>query len=420
MTALRIAPILVAGLALTSSCIAAHLSSKDASKQDIEKLIDGLVGLSSWSRGYSPFGFDNDEPDPTFPQNLTPTHADRCEQALLKLGPKAIPALLAHVTDARETKSTLISYGNSAISMVRYQPRYKWKPIVASLPDYGRRSERSSTSYTLRVGDICYSMIGNIVNRLLVPAFNHKTLVVASPVENPDLANAIRRDWSDLTEEDYRQYLIDEIYANPDDWQAQAFSLLTSYYPQDAEKVAIKLLNRPLFDDSAASDYLDIHLLASDDPSWWRSKNLDFQRRYGALAESMLPYLLTRDSDETYYEGKYLRTMFPSFNPLAAGMPPAAGPGEMSTIVTYVANLKAREIDDAVQSVFRRAIAFRNAGSVDQVQSNVDDLALACVGRMAGKGHDQEYRTYFETRIRELGTGPEVKPFESWLSRLKR
>jgi hypothetical protein len=54
--------------------------------------------------------------------------------------------------------------------------------------------------YTVKVGDVCYVLIGQIVNRQLVAVRYQPTagLIVNSPIEVPPLAEKVKNDWGAL------------------------------------------------------------------------------------------------------------------------------------------------------------------------------------------------------------------------------
>src|SRR5262249_41342469 len=134
-----------------------------------------------------------------------------------------------------------------------YDPRYRDpKRQPPGVNRVGFCSTRDVEHYTLRVGDLCFAVVGRIVNRGLTPVRYQPTmcLVINSPVQAPALAQAVRRDWAGLTEDGHRRALITDILNTPSPYdQPAALRRLYDYYPREAEPIMLKLLRRPLFDE---------------------------------------------------------------------------------------------------------------------------------------------------------------------------
>jgi hypothetical protein len=71
-----------------------------------------------------------------------------------------------------------------------------------------------TTTYTLRVGDVCYGLIGQIVNRGLPVLQNVPTgfLVVNSPIEAPVLIEKVKNDWGNGDAEMVKSPLMADIH----------------------------------------------------------------------------------------------------------------------------------------------------------------------------------------------------------------
>lgn len=189
---------------------------------------------------------------------------------LIRRGVDAVPLLLAHLEDARLTR--LIEYhqpgmmndGGIWFSDV-YQPRRhgtQFDPPVNHEVDFkSTRELKAGQSYTVKVGDLCFFALGQIVNRSL-SVFGGvekggsswvRSRSLNSPVENPALAAAARIDWDGLTRADHEKLL------ESDAWENDALGVrpahcygavqrLLFYYPKDGRSVVAKLLERTLVD----------------------------------------------------------------------------------------------------------------------------------------------------------------------------
>ena len=69
--------------------------------------------------------------------------------------------------------------------------------------------------YTVRVADVCYVLIGQIVNRRLLAVRYQPSggLVVNSPVEAPALVEEVRNDWGNADAEILKTSLLEDIHA---------------------------------------------------------------------------------------------------------------------------------------------------------------------------------------------------------------
>jgi hypothetical protein len=69
--------------------------------------------------------------------------------------------------------------------------------------------------YTVKVADVCYVLIGQIVNRRLLAVRYQPTggLVVNSPIEAPALAERVRNDWGSADAEILKASLLEDIRA---------------------------------------------------------------------------------------------------------------------------------------------------------------------------------------------------------------
>jgi hypothetical protein len=186
-------------------------------KMTVEQLIDALgddsqqgIGThaTAWASGF----IGNDE-QPRFEVGVLGSRRPVTSQAMRELvrrGPAALPELLKHVDDPRCTGLLVGGKNRSILSVIYHSDEYdarfadpKKQPENVNLteerdPD-GRRKRpiRDVSEHTVRIGDLCYVAIGQIVNRQLYVLRYQPTaiLVINSPVETPALAAAVRKDW---------------------------------------------------------------------------------------------------------------------------------------------------------------------------------------------------------------------------------
>lgn len=142
----------------------------------------------------------------------------------------------------------------------------------------------SEDRYVLRVGDLCFAAVGQIVNRPLHPASGGlrnqngardlRSACVNSPVHSPLLARATREDWAGLTpaahaaslQIDARGYLAAKTDRTLD---PGGLRRMLFYYPEQGAKLAEVLLVQ--LPDEKLSSYAD-QLIADITPFSWSGR----------------------------------------------------------------------------------------------------------------------------------------------------
>ena len=212
-------------IALWLSLVLPLLSSPnthgDASpNRSVEQLIDNLTQIDSRAPGLDGTamyeGFIADNRPGTFVEGVlgfAPPKVPPAMAELVRRGPLALPNLVQHLSDSRPTKFAVgnIKDGSSKERLEymfsyfgnEYDPRtpYWIDPDLTRTRESVKREVKQMREksfdgrYSVKVGDVCYTLIGQIVNRQLVavryqPSFG---LVVNSPIETPELAEKVRR-----------------------------------------------------------------------------------------------------------------------------------------------------------------------------------------------------------------------------------
>jgi hypothetical protein len=124
---------------------------------------------------------------------------------LVRRGLAALPVLIRHLGDGRPTKLTIEEHPILMNRMFgdEYDPRIHQACDSECIKELITRQKLwapISGSYRVKIGDICFVLIGQIVNRNLnavryQPSGN---LYVNSPVVTPSLAEKVRADWAEL------------------------------------------------------------------------------------------------------------------------------------------------------------------------------------------------------------------------------
>jgi hypothetical protein len=124
-------------------------------------------------------------------------------RALVAFGPKALPYLLAELEDKTPTRLKLTQ--SNPISMTMYfsnelggnPTNVIEQTAIAALPSHDL-SGKTMDGYTVKVGDVCFVIVGQIVGREYLAVRYQPTAIVVinSPVNDPLLATEVRSIWS--------------------------------------------------------------------------------------------------------------------------------------------------------------------------------------------------------------------------------
>ena len=187
---------------------------------------------------------------------------------LVRRGLAALPLLIKHLTDSRSTKLTV---GDGFIGKWfadEYDPRDSTSEKLGGV-NSGKKTDFEQ--YTLRVGDLCYVAVGQIVNRELnaVRYQPSRCLVVNSPVERPALAAAVKNDWSNLSAQDHQLSLEkDAMTPHSGSMPGAGLKRLVFYYPAAGEAGMLKLLTRPLYHTRVTYGFFEKTLVGSNRREW--------------------------------------------------------------------------------------------------------------------------------------------------------
>ena len=193
---------------------------------------------------------------------------------LVRLGPRALPALLEALDSATPTRLqiTAAMWMQYRRELPHNRGNEREQQILATLPpldDSQSLSGRPNATppYVLTVGDVCFAAIGQIVGRRYMPVRYQPTAgyVINSPTHDPVLSQAVRALWSNS---DPTRYLWDSLrrdYASRrTDFQSAATTRLLFYFPKQTVPLVAQRLSRlqlqatrspkELFGPSPASD----------------------------------------------------------------------------------------------------------------------------------------------------------------------
>lgn len=202
-------------------------------QQSVGELIDDLTRIDSQSPGINSAaiyeGFIADNSPSSFRGGvlgIAPPEVPPQMSELVRRGPAALRELIKHLDDKRATrlevgnKPSGRQIGIDAFMFMffsdEYDPRVPLWWSDEERKNGLRPMERSFEGrYTIKVGDVCYVLIGQIANRRLLAVRYQPSagLVVNSPIEAPVLIERVRNDWGNVDAETLRLSLLEDIHA---------------------------------------------------------------------------------------------------------------------------------------------------------------------------------------------------------------
>jgi hypothetical protein len=205
----------------------------DYSQKSVAELIDELTQIDAQSPGIDSAaiyeGFIADDSPDSFEAGVLGVAAPRVPpqvRELVRRGPVALPELIQHLDDKRPTK---LEVGNRPhgrqVGVDAFMFMYFSDEYDPRVPHWWSDEERKNGprpmernfegQYTVKVADVCYVLIGQIVNRSLLAVRYQPSggLVVNSPIEAPVLVERVRNDWGRFDIQVLRAALLEDIHA---------------------------------------------------------------------------------------------------------------------------------------------------------------------------------------------------------------
>lgn len=231
---------------LTLALATVASAAEDLSDTSVEKLIDDLALIDSQAPGLhgtaSVRAFIAGDRPPQFNGGILGSPAPKTPpqmRELVRRGPTVVPQLIGHLDDKRPTKLTI---GESFFMFRYFSDEYDPKARLKKEPLRPRMNlERNfDGGYTVKVGDVCYAVIGQIVNRELSPVRYQPSAILAinSPIEAPILVERVKKDWDGLDIATHKASLIVDAQSSD---QVRPFGAalvrLRFYYPDDYKRL---------------------------------------------------------------------------------------------------------------------------------------------------------------------------------------
>jgi hypothetical protein len=222
-----------------------------AANVSVESLIVSLAETSSSSAGVDPFamydGFIANPDTLRFSVGVLgappPVVAPEMRE-LVARGLDSVPRLIAHISDPTPTK---LRVGDGVFMWRVLSNEYDPKDRNSKRKPHRNEERPLGPGYVVKIGDICYSLLGQIVNRRLIAVRYQPTagLVVNSPVETPMLATLSVRDWGSLDRNSHVSSLTRDAKRAHDVYEAApALARLAFYYPEEYARLKRGTLKR--------------------------------------------------------------------------------------------------------------------------------------------------------------------------------
>jgi hypothetical protein len=227
-------------------------STVDNTNLSVAELINDLVNIDAQAPGLHStawiraFIADNspDEFDSAVIGSVAPTNFPQMTE-LVRRGVSSLPLLIEHLDDERPTKLTV---GGDSFMFEYFSDEYD--PKTPDPRERRARLERKfEGKYTVRVGDVCYALIGQIVNRNLLAIRYQPSagLVVNSPIEAPVLIKEVKQDWGDIDANEHMASLLADARAGNDLREyGPALRRLRFYYPDEYRQQAVGALGKKI------------------------------------------------------------------------------------------------------------------------------------------------------------------------------
>ena len=405
----------------------------DAEKE-ISGLIDKLPQIAEGDVGYMPTrsgsGFlplGKSETGALLLGQEVPTGSDTMRR-IVEHGAVAIPQLIAHLDDKRETKMKLKH--ELGIGGMFFEDEYdynrrttKTKPAEVNRDMFGG-DEKHPDEHAVTVGDLCFVALGQIVNRHFSAVRYQPTacIMINSPTYSERLRKAVKKEWGTLTPAQHKESLIRD-FKEPDSENRRigAAIRLGYYYPAELEPLVLAQLVEPLYDVFQVNDLVRDKLYPAKDAKQRRALLDAFIAKAGEHARlGVLDYLFEDlDLQEADEHGAVSPPLRPRHKARECLIELFGYPKEVKSEDRPVLTLN----QETTQARFIDAIAPFASPKVDVEVRRIfhateeDYLAEACARYLVGRGADKEIRTYVDKRL-PMAEGDRKRELERLLDQL--
>lgn len=329
---------------------------------------------------------------------------------LVGRGLAALPVLINHLTDSRSTRLTVGDGFMGKWFADEYDARDSASQKSESV-NTGKKTDFDQ--YTLRVGDLCYVAVGQIVNRELNAVRYQPSLclVVNSPVEHPALAAAVKDDWSNLSAQDHQLSLEkDSMTPHSGFVPGAGLKRLVYYYPAAGEVGMLKLLTRPFYHTRVTYNFFEKTLVGANRREWDQQMS-QFRANFGETGSlGVLKWTLStfkfpesqmtpkrRKSKEV--AAQVLEHFYSEVDPLKPPFINAVSITDQWSLLEDLVAIHSKAMDDAVLTILQKVAAQPPA---DDLNDRFYQAALAytCAKRLNDpSGHGEQARASLDKMI---------------------
>ena len=193
---------------------------KEQRKQEIDNLIDSLADLDAQT-----VGIRWTYKLPEYSAGNIPKHVQAMTK-LVEMGEEAIPQLLDRMSD--ETPTKLSTEQPDELMCWSHSNQYPDRPYDAEKTN---KDEPILEPYQLKIGDVCFVLIGRIVNRPYHAISGENSFTVNSPVHTPELKQLAVADWQDLDAAKLKASLLKDLKSKDQFRREGAADKLDYYFP---------------------------------------------------------------------------------------------------------------------------------------------------------------------------------------------
>ncbi len=331
---------------------------------------------------------------------------------LVSKGTEAMPLLIAHLDDKRETKIR-VEHRFGLFGGLFFRDEYDYNHRTIQTPpdlDNVRRAISHDitqpTEYRLTVGDLCFVAVGQIVNRNLnIVRYQHTAIInVSSPAHSSKLLSAISNEWNSLTPAKHKASLVQD-FLKPDtvERRLQAYLRLAYYYPKACEPLVIGQLHRSRYDVFSIEAFVRGVLYEEKDANTRKHLFESYIAQRGPGARDGIMMRLFDDLTSNY--PRRLTDSSQATEPIISPRRLLAELYGFKEIVTkddrpYVDSVTNSEQADFIRLLApdQNTVVAAALYSIFITLDDEDDLALACMTRLLGRGFDERLRFYCNRR----------------------
>ncbi len=386
---------------------------KPAPADPVVALIDKLVELDTQDTGYSgadsggsflPLGRSEASGRLISPRQGKFGSSDAMK-SLVKLGMKAVPALLERLSDDRKTKIVIEHEGFFGGMSVHHD---EGDDPTEKFGDAGSR-------YTVRVGDLCYVALGQIVNREYSAVQYIPTAFVSITCmpRTKKLRAEMVKEWGKLTADSHRDSLVKDFKTREYRVSRAAAVRLGYYYPETFEPLVVKELTSAASDTEATDEFIQKQLYPAKTAKERKALLDEFSKKHGDFARDDIIWLLflelpkltdddripKRKNGDEAKARECLAQVFGYTDKVTRKDRPANEPLGVETQAYLAGALqfdRSEKIDKAVRDLLAK--------------SDDEYLGKLLMDRLVGRGYDTDLEAYIKRRLPKV----EAKERDYW------